>query len=293
MTANTANSGNTANTANTGNAGTVGLTGDMGAWFIPDRVDLPFVTELDSGGNPLKDRRRTGLSIYPNRSWGARWHAWLVLHEFIDAAGWKGPATSAVNLTWNAITPASTDVELELLVDAARDERSEALGEILSQDVEFFSDYMALLGMTPGSHPQTYRSLHIASLIGAFVVLHFKGDKKRPRPSQLCPALRPPIPVPGHSSFPSGHSTQAHLMFRFVQLVLQSSAMPATDRPVIEENLLRLARRVARNREIAGLHYRTDSDAGEALAGVIFTRLTTSASSLFTDAIGGAATEWA
>ena len=42
---------------------------------------------------------------------------------------------------------------------------------------------------------------------------------------------------------------------------------------VVEENLLMMARRIARNREIAGLHYPTDSAAGATLAGFIFDHL--------------------
>jgi hypothetical protein len=167
-------------------------------------------------------------------------------------------------------------LEIEDLVRAARDERAEALGEILSQDVEFISDFMAVLTITPASHPNTYRVLHIASLIGSYTALFFKFDKQRPRPSQICPALLPPIPVPGHSSFPSGHSTQAHLMAHLIKRVMDearaayalagSSALPQSDIDTFVMDLTVLANRVARNREIAGLHFRTDSLAGEKLA---------------------------
>ena len=54
--------------------------------------------------------------------------------------------------------------------------------------------------------------LNIASLVALFVSMYYKGKYKRPRPSELCPALLPPIVVPGHASFPSGHATQARLM---------------------------------------------------------------------------------
>jgi len=84
----------------------------------------------------------------------------------------------------------------------------------------------------------------------------------RPRPSQLCPALLPPIEVPGHASFPSGHSTQAHLMALCMNQVLKG--LPQQDTMV--DNLTTLADRIARNREIAGLHYASDTAAGAALA---------------------------
>ena len=56
----------------------------------------------------------------------------------------------------------------------ARDERASALGEILTQDVEFITAFMEALAMKPGSHFRTFRVLHIASLIGSFAALHFK-----------------------------------------------------------------------------------------------------------------------
>ena len=116
--------------------------------------------------------------------------------------------------------------ELADLVRAARDERAEALGEILSEDVEFISEFMELLTITPGSHPNTYRALHVASTIGSFAAVRFKGIFNRPRPSYICPALLPPIPVPGHSAFPSGHATQSRLMWRVMRQVLRRGSTP-------------------------------------------------------------------
>ena len=150
------------------------------------------------------------------------------------------------------------------------------MGEILSQDVEFITTFMELLAMTPGSHPRTFRVLHIASLIGSFAALHFKHEFNRPRPSWQCPALLPPVPVPGHSSYPSGHATQAHLIALCMQHVLElvTPPLPQRDTNGLKESLQVLARRVARNREIAGLHFESDSAAGKRLAEAAFGVLT-------------------
>ena len=111
------------------------------------------------------------------------------------------------------------DKHAKAMLAMARDERASALGEILTQDVEFITAFMEALAITPGSHYRTFRMLHIASLIGSFAALHYKHVFDRPRPSWELPALMPPIPVPGHSSFPSGHATQAHLMAKCMGLV--------------------------------------------------------------------------
>jgi hypothetical protein len=86
--------------------------------------------------------------------------------------------------------------------------------------------------------------------------MYYKGTFNRPRPSQLCPALAPPIAVPGHASFPSGHATQSMLMALCLIDVLPVVPTPNTAGNVWEEDLKVLAHRIARNREIAGLHYR-------------------------------------
>ena len=150
--------------------------------------------------------------------------------------------------------------QIDNLVLAARDERPDAMGLILSQDGEFFSDFLAVLTIRPATHPQTWRVLNIASLIGSFAALYLKGKWDLPRPTQICPALLPPIPVPGHSSWPSGHSTQAHLMKNCMLRIFAATAttpmpMPAADQNVWSADLTVLADEIARNREIAGLHY--------------------------------------
>jgi hypothetical protein len=129
-----------------------------------------------------------------------------------------------------------------------------ALGEIVSQADEFISYFMNLLTATPAAYPATFRLMNVASLIGLYGAMHLKGQFQRPRPSQLCPALMPPIAVPGHASYPSGHSTQAHLIALCMSEVFQGvNAAPR------DADLLALADRIARNREIAGLHYQSDT----------------------------------
>ncbi|MDQ2762593.1 MAG: hypothetical protein M3Y22_03615, partial [Pseudomonadota bacterium] len=110
------------------------------------------------------------------------------------------------------------------------------------------------------------------------------GDKVfgRPRASQLSPALMPPIAVPGHASYPSGHSTQTHLLSGLLSKVMPAAvtaplpinanpqAKPAVLPPILPlqpSSLLdRLAERVSRNREVLGLHYPSDTRAGKIVA---------------------------
>ena len=156
------------------------------------------------------------------------------------------------------------------MVSAARDERADALGEILSQADEFISYFLNLLTANPGAYPATTKVLTIASQVGTFCAMYYKGLYQRPRPSHICPALLPPLAVPGHASFPSGHSTQAHLMALCMVDVL--ATWP--DAGDVTDDIWTLADRIARNREIAGLHYPSDTDAGKLLAQAIKPLLT-------------------
>jgi hypothetical protein len=124
--------------------------------------------------------------------------------------------------------------------------------------------------------------------------LYFKGYYDRPRPSHLCPALLPPIQVPGHSSFPSGHSTQAHLMSLCMRHLLTQAAVPQPDFDALTKDLAVLADRIARNRELAGLHYANDSKGGAELAKALFATLTDASSPIakFDEAIAEAKSEW-
>jgi membrane-associated phospholipid phosphatase len=282
---------NNGNNANSGNASGAGNASSVSAgWFFPDRVNLPFVTTPDTGPGklvpplppiPVGDLPLIAIPRFPDRNWSTEWYAWLALAEFAGTAwqanlrptaadGWPAVAPTPANLPatppdldWTALTPAG---EVADLVTAAENERADAMGEILSQSDEFISYFLNMMSARPASHPHTTQVLAIASLVGTLVAMYLKALYARPRPSQLCPALLPPVEVPGHASFPSGHSTQAHLMALCMADVLMPPPARAVQRGTTVDGLWTLADRIARNREIAGLHYFSDSAAGAAVA---------------------------
>ena len=69
-----------------------------------------------------------------------------------------------------------------------------------------------MLAFSKASHPSTYALVQGALRVAQFQVVFYKNKFQRPRPSQLSPNLMPPIEVPGHASFPSGHSTEAYTL---------------------------------------------------------------------------------
>lgn len=84
----------------------------------------------------------------------------------------------------------------------------------------------------------------------------------RARPETECQII-PHIPTPPHPSFPSAHATHAMLL----ALVLGEIW------PGEKALLIPVAKQIGKNREIAGVHYPTDTLAGQKLAELIFAEL--------------------
>lgn len=81
------------------------------------------------------------------------------------------------------------------------------------------------------------------------------------RPNQIEPRLRPLLPNPPHQSYPSNHSFQSFSIgFLFSRILPEHPA---------SSELFNSARRIAENREWAGLHYACDTQAGYQLARMI------------------------
>ena len=134
--------------------------------------------------------------------------------------------------------------ELYQLIDYRPGVMAEALAEI--QGIQSY--WQGLLMCNPRSHPATCYLMDIAVHVGEFQAMHYKynwttptGDPVfgRPRASQLSPALMPPIAVPGHASYPSGHSTQTHLLSGLLAQVMPnpvSAPLPINASPKAPPN---------------------------------------------------------
>jgi hypothetical protein len=94
------------------------------------------------------------------------------------------------------------------------------------------------------------------------VVLAQKCLYNRARPFQLFPELAPPF-CPAHPGYPSGHATGAHALAFLLDAAMSVPGDPhAAERSAAAE----LATRIARNRELAGVHFSSDTRAGVELA---------------------------
>jgi len=137
-------------------------------------------------------------------------------------------------------------------------ERPEAMGEIVNQHQNQQLCFMQLLTMTAKSHRATFFMMKLAARVGEVVMMRLKRQFNRPRPSQYYPTLYPPLPVPGHSSYPAGHA----LIARLTANVLIEVTTPTAGTSPYENSLLKLADEIGLNRVIAGFHFRSDIAAG-------------------------------
>ena len=72
--------------------------------------------------------------------------------------------------------------------------------------------------------------------------------------------LNPIIEVPSHPAYPSGHATQAKFLSNYFTYY-------DPENKIIYDNI---SENISRNRERAGVHYKSDTDAGYKLADILF-----------------------
>ncbi len=170
--------------------------------------------------------------------------------------------------------------ELEVLWRFKERERSQRLAEINAQATDFTPYFAFANGVTASSRPATWSVILCGLQVGALVVNYYKLKHMRARPAQVWPALAPPIATPPHASFASGHSTQSHLIAFLLAEVSDA----------IKDVNLRLANRISENREVAGVHWPSDTHGGIALARGILPLLLAVES--FRPILAAARTEW-
>lgn len=210
---------------------------------------------------------------FPHNYWDPVLRANLLLLEFLKS-DWERRIVVAAPPT---AKDSSEEIRYLHSLIPSRAERQE---EIKAQaDYSFLPFFFPILMMHQYSHPATYEMMNFAYGLGP-VVFYYKARFNRARPSQLSPSLAPIIIVPGHPSYPNGHAFQSWL----VALVLSEI------RPDAQRELLQMANRIGTNREIAGVHYPSDTKAGQNLAQQVFN--IAKEGKLFQAHLGEAKAEW-
>ena len=127
---------------------------------------------------------------------------------------------------------------------------------IKAEDHDPTPKFWAAAGLQAKDHPQLERQITALQKEAEKITLALKDHYARARPNTADSSLTTVVSVPWHASYPSGHATQSMLTALALGAAVPSAA-PA---------LKSLAIDVAHGREIAGLHYASDTQAGFELA---------------------------
>jgi len=163
------------------------------------------------------------------------------------------------------------DEQVDKVMRAAT-EREDRLPEILSQMLDFWPFFESITGLPLDQAPRTTELLAATHDWMLHVLMQLKHGFAALRPVQRFSLVMPAIPTPGHGSLPSGHATMAAYTSELLYLLLYRDAARPWDLERADQ-LDRLARRIAFNRVVAGVHFPVDSMAGYAL-GTQMARLT-------------------
>jgi len=263
------------------------LDGSGGIWFDPGWGDSG-----SGGGSPTFAMRADHPMVadditpiaspsFPVHGWDGDLYALTILPDFLIATYGSGGMSwedyligqigspPAVILSGPRSGPADPRDSIDELRILAVTQRPEAMGEILNQNKRLQLCFLQLMMMTPTSHPRTYFVLKLASRVGEVVMMRLKRYWNRPRPVQYFPTLYPPVPVPGHASYPAGHAVIAYLVACcLIEITTpdrtESDGGNSSVSPVspYAEALIKLADDIGLNRVYGGLHFPSDIRAG-------------------------------
>ncbi len=225
-------------------------------------IGLALVSSAPTNAKDIMDEEELNAIHFPIKDWNQN------LLQIIDV----GPSVLSrdeelVLQPYPQNSSETTKKELEYLLHIAKTERSEEnLKRIVYEDsgVRVYTIFENE-GLIPSENYKTIKFLNMVDNDFLYFTLALKQHFQRPRPTQLAvpvtgTELTRVIPVPGHAAYPSGHAGQTYM----VALVLSEID------PENAEIYKQFSVDVAHRREIAGVHYPSDSDAGRQLAKDVF-----------------------
>jgi hypothetical protein len=181
------------------------------------------------------------------------WH----LHVTSTAANPSPKATSSRVATIIRPTPAIFTRQLDFL-DQYSDLREDRASEIICELGPQYAFWGSVANLHPDRNKKTLELLDAALRLANFVEMRIKHALACRRPNELSSQVQPIILTPGHGTFPSGHSTENHMIARILWELRGRE-------PVLGEQLMREAARIAVNRTVAGVHFPVDTAVGQVL----------------------------
>jgi membrane-associated phospholipid phosphatase len=156
-------------------------------------------------------------------------------------------------------------VDQLVFVNNYADLRADRASEIFAQLGVPAAFFGSIAQLDANRTPKTLELLFGCLRFALYIEMRTKHAMACRRPHEYSPQIQPLIAVPNHSTWPSGHATEA-----FVFAFVFSSLLKATGNPIYGESLwteqmMRLASRIAINRTVAGVHFPIDSAVGAML----------------------------
>jgi acid phosphatase (class A) len=200
-----------------------------------------------------------GGTEFPDGAWDPTDKAQAFMAAFLASADWRGKCDPG--------RPDDTDQglfrdeEVMIRLRAGPELNNPDFVAEINAQAEDPSPYWAnLLGCIAPSRPATWLMVTLAMEIASVIAFYYKLQYKRARPSQVWTTISPIIATPPYPSYPNGHALQAHLVARCVTYAV----------PAMESASDVLAKRIGLNREIAGVHFPSDTHASERMVPHIF-----------------------
>ncbi len=159
--------------------------------------------------------------------------------------------------------PAIFQAQMTLVFNYA-DLRPDRTSEIMMQ----LGGAAGFLSSIAFAHPDrarwTLELLGVVFRLAGFVEHRLKHALACRRPLEYSPQIQPMILTPAHSEMPSGHATETFAMALVLRRLISGGA-PVYTQSIYDEQLMRLAARVAINRIVAGVHTPASTIAGAVL----------------------------
>ncbi|MCT4578642.1 phosphatase PAP2 family protein [Donghicola sp.] len=150
-------------------------------------------------------------------------------------------------------------------VRRAADLRADRLNEIYAQQKDMMSFFGALFNASGARFDRTIEFIDALLRLCIPVEMRCKYEFGRARPVEIAPEVMPIIQTPGHGSYPSGHAVESMAIASALEHFSEEGSGPK-----IGPAARAMARRIAFNRVVAGVHYESDNAGGEVLGEKLF-----------------------
>jgi len=163
----------------------------------------------------------------------------------------------------NSSNQTRNEINFLISLQPMRDKEAEEMIFHDKKIVEAFEEYLAIYGLEDNVDLDRIRNIQEQSDV---ITLQLKRYYDRPRPAKLAKALGIDLPLfplqtAETPSYPSGHALQGRLLAKLI-----ADELPIEHR----KNILDIGKRIGIGRQIAGVHYPTDTEFGVKVADELY-----------------------